>query len=324
LLLRINKDNNKKANRRKSEKNDSEDENFVKSTGLSFKISLQDKDKPKEDKSPIKASALKSTQETHSVDQSTEISSSKLSRHDKPDSSDDNPMNTKIIDNTVDDISTYNYSNSDSIATYAEKVYELLKETFPEENQCVNKFPYLKNFLKLPKTFIMKQMQPRFNFDKNKILIYIDENIQQLYLSILESIEKQNPLLFLSGLGGIGKSTALYTVQSYLRLDDRLRIVYVHDVRALFSGSEVLKREVYFTFHKDKDLIYSIKAIESKEPIKSEQIVEEIQKIFELLDTHCHSEEEKKKLIVIFDNYNQIDYFMHYAKPELKKVIIRS
>jgi hypothetical protein len=277
------------------------------------------KDKLKKDKTPVEASSVKNTQETHSLDYSVRINSSILSRKDKPPNKDDALMSTKITDNIVDNTSTYNDSNSDSIVAYAEKVHKSLKETFPEENRFPKEFPYLKNFLKLPKTFIMKQIQPRFIFDENKILIYIDENIQQLYLSVLNSIENHYPLLFLSGLEGIGKSTALYTIQSYLRLDDQLRIVYVHDLAALLFGLEVLKNEIYFTFYQDKDLIDSIKAIESKESITFER---ELQSIFKLLETHCHCQAEKKKLIVIFDNYNRIDYYMHYGKPELKETVL--
>jgi hypothetical protein len=134
-------------------------------------------------------------------------------------------------------------------------------------------------------------------------------------------------LLFLTGLGGIGKSTALYAVQSYLRLNDKFRIVYIHNVEKLFESSEELKNEIYFTFYQEisqgnsqvkghSEFINEVKAFESKESQKTERILEEVKKMFELLIKHCRA--IKKKLILIIDNYNKIDSLMN-SKKDAKK-----
>jgi nucleoside-triphosphatase THEP1 len=125
----------------------------------------------------------------------------------------------------------------------------------------------------------------------------------------LEYIDNQYPFLFLTGLEGIGKSTALFAVQSYLRLNDKLRVVYIHDVEELIYSSAKLKNEIYFTLHQESKLIEAIKAIESKESQKARRILNEIRDIFELVISHCRTNE--KKLIVIIDNYNKIDFFMN-------------
>jgi hypothetical protein len=128
----------------------------------------------------------------------------------------------------------------------------------------------------LPKTFIMAEMNERFDFqDKNKILVCIDESIQKLYLKILECINNRDRLLFLTGLEGIRKSTTLFAVQSYLRLNDKLRIVYIHDVEELIYSPAKLKNEMYFIFH--RSYIFSdIEKIESKEAQKARRILDSI------------------------------------------------
>jgi chromosomal replication initiation ATPase DnaA len=145
----------------------------------------------------------------------------------------------------------------------------------------------------------MTELKERFAFSDKKILICIHDNIQKLYLKISEYIDKYYPLLFLTGSEGIGRSTALFAVQSYLRLNDKLRIVYIHDVEELICSSAKLKNEIFFTFHLDYIFNDEIEKIESKESQKAWRILDEIRDIFELVISHCRKHE--KKLIVIKD-----------------------
>jgi hypothetical protein len=77
-----------------------------------------------------------------------------------------------------------------------------------------DEFPRLNKIVRLPKAFIMTEMNKRFGFRQNKVLVCIDENIQNLYTNILIHIDELDPFLLLTGLGGIGKSTVLFAVQS--------------------------------------------------------------------------------------------------------------
>jgi hypothetical protein len=77
----------------------------------------------------------------------------------------------------------------------------------------------------------------------------------------------------------------------------------------LICSSAKLKNEIYFTFHLDYIFNDEIEKIESKESQKARRILDEIRDIFELVISHCRKDE--KKLIVIIDNYNKIDFFMN-------------
>jgi hypothetical protein len=245
----------------------------------------------------------------------------------------DEQFKVEIIDRIADiDIKELDNSKIEKIAIFAQNVYKGLEQTFLQssDKRLNEEFPFLYNIVKLPKTFIMTEMKERFAFSDNKILIRIDENIQLLHRNILDQIGNFNPLLFLTGLGDIGKSTALYAVQSYLRLNDAFRIIYIHDVEELFFSSAKLKNEIYFTFHQyiqssqdnsqgniqdksndNKNLIKAIMAFEEN------RIFEDIRDMFELLLSHCDS--IGKKLILIIDNYNKIDSLVNTTQTTYSK-----